>query len=316
MNKTPKISVVIPTKNRFQDIIRCIESILIQTLLPDEIVIVDSSDTEGLKSKLDDLLQDKLTFKYVHRMLTLTQAKNVGIKESIGDIIVFSDDDMIWDKDYLKEIIRVFNNYPTERIGGVTSNVIFLNELKDEVKKIRGIKKFLGFGLHVFAIIFFLPRYGSGCFQPSGMPTTIRNDVDKITKCEFLYGGSMSFRREVITEFMFDENFQGWWAEDDDIAYRVSRKYQNIFTPHAGIVHNDFSPSTSGNKYTTMKAAIESHYYLFKKNFPQDLKHKFAFWWSVEGLFIREGMTMVVRGDSSGVRGLASGFINAINKKV
>ena len=48
MNKTPKISIVIPTKNRFQDLIKCIESIEVQTLLPDEIVIVDSSDTAKL----------------------------------------------------------------------------------------------------------------------------------------------------------------------------------------------------------------------------------------------------------------------------
>ena len=306
-----KISVIIPTKNRTHDVIRCLESITIQTMLPDEIVIVDSSDIEELKYELNAF--HNLNIKYIHTSKPgLTLQRNIGIKASSGDIIVFSDDDMIWDKDYLKEIISVFEDYPAEKIGGVSGNIMW----KEGVKKIGGTKKFLGFGLHVFAIIFFLPRYGSGCFQPSGMPTIIRNDVDKITKCEFLYGGSMSFRREVINEFMFDENFHGYsWGEDDDIAYRVSRKHQNIYTPFAKIVHNDSSPSTRGSKYDAMKTATENHYYLFKKNFPQDFKHKFAFWWSVIGLFVREGITMVVRRDSSGVRGLASGFINAINKK-
>jgi len=303
-----KISVIIPTKNRMQDVIRCLESISIQTMLPDEIVIVDSSDTEELKFVLNRF--DDLNIHYIHTSKPgLTLQRNIGIKASSGDIIVFSDDDMIWDKDYLKEITRVFDNYPAEKIGGVSGNIMW----KEGVKKIEGIKNFLGFGLHVFATIFFLPRYGSGRFQPSGMPTIIRNDVDNITKCEFLYGGSMSFRRKVISEFMFDENFHGYsWGEDDDIAYRVSRKYQNIYTPFAKIVHNDSSPSTRGSKYDAMKTAIDNHYYLFKKNLPQDFKHKFAFWWSVVGLFVREGMTMVVRRDSSGVRGLTKGFINII----
>ena len=302
-----KISVIICTKNRMHDVIRCLESISLQSMLPDEVVIVDSSHTEELKYELNAF--QNLNINYIHTEPGLTLQRNIGIKASSGDIIVFSDDDMIWDKDYLKEIMRVFDDYPAEKIGGVTGNVI----AKEDVKEIEGIKKFLILGERVFATIFFLPRYGNGRFQPSGMHTTTRKDVDDITKCEVLYGGSMSFRRGIFSEFMFDENFHGHsWGEDGDIGYRVSRKYQNFYTPHAKIVHNDYSPSTSGNKYATMKTTIENHYYLFKKNLPQDFKHKFAFWWSVVGLFVREGITMVVRRNSNGIRGLTNGFINIL----
>ena len=48
-----KISVIIPTKDRTEDVIRCLKSISIQTVLPDEVVIVDSSDTEELKPALN-----------------------------------------------------------------------------------------------------------------------------------------------------------------------------------------------------------------------------------------------------------------------
>jgi GT2 family glycosyltransferase len=300
-----KISVIIPTKNRTQDVIRCLQSISIQTVLPDEVVIVDSSGTAELKYEL--YVFHNLNINYIHTTNSgLTYQRNIGIKASSGDTIVFSDDDLIWDKNYLKEIMRVFYEYPVEKIGGVTGNIIWKKRMKN----------FLAFGLHVFAIIFFLPRYGSGCFQVSGMPTITRKDVDKITKCEFLYGGSMSFRKEVIGEFMLDERLPGYsWGEDDDIAYRVSRKYQNFYTPYAKVVHNG-SVSTRGSKYDAMKTVIENHHYLFKKNFPQDFKHKFAFWWSVAGLFILEGFKVVVSGDGSGVRGLARGLSTLVNKKV
>ena len=294
-----KISVIIPTKNRAQDVIKCLKSISIQTILPDEVVIVDSSDTEELKSALNSF--DDLNIKYIHDIkASLTRAENIGIENSIGDIIIILDDDVILDKNHIKELMRVFDNYPAEKIGGVTGNVMS-NQPKSP------IKKFFSFGMQVFATMFFTTRYGNGKFQLSGMPTTIRN-ADKITECEFLFGCDMAFRNEVISEFKFDENFHGYsWGEDDDIAYRVSRKYQNIYTPFAKFVHTG-SPSARSNKYGEMKMGIENHYYLFRKNLPQDFKHKFAFWWSVVGLFVREGITMAVRGNSSGMRGLVSGI--------
>lgn len=302
-NKKPKISVVIPTKNRFHDIIKCIESILVQALLPDEIVIVDSSDTDELKSNLDDLLHIKITFKYIHAPLSLTQARNMGIKESTGDVIIFLDDDVILDKDYIKEIMHVFNNDLEKKVGGVTGNII-----NTEIKN-HSFKHLIGSNIiHILATIFFLFKYSDGKFQPSGWPTFTRSD--KITKIECLSGANMAFRKEIFNEFKFDENLRGYsFMEDDDIAYKVSRKYQNIYTPFAKLIHN-VSPTARDKAYARMKMMIENHYYLFKKNIPQELKHKFAFWWSVIGLFV---IAMVNR-NREGLKGLINGLNNVIKK--
>jgi len=298
-----KISVIIPTKNRTEDVIICLESISIQTMLPDEIVIVDSSETENLKSALDSF--GDLNIKYIHDIeASLTRAENIGVENSIGDISIILDDDVILEKNCIEAIMHVFNNYPTEKIGGVTGNV-----MSNKPKSFIG--KFFIFGMQVFSTIFFITRYGNGKFQLSGMPTTIQN-ADKITECEFLFGCVMAFRKEVISEFKFDESFHGYsWGEDDDIAYRVSRKYQNIYTPFAKFVHTG-SPSARGDKYAIMKMGIENHYYLFRKNLPQDITHKFAFWWSVVGLFVRESIMGAIKRNSSGVRGLMSGLIGII----
>ena len=300
-----KISVVIPTKNRFQDIIKCIESILIQTLLPDEIVIVDSSDTDELKSNLDDLLQNKIAFKYIHAPLSLTQARNVGIKESTGDVIIFLDDDVILDRDYIKETMHVFNNDSEKKVGGVTGNIIDNIEIQN-----RSFKRLIGSNImQVLATIFFLFKYKDGKFQPSGWPTFTHSD--KIAEIECLSGANMAFRREIFNEFKFDENLRGYsFMEDDDIAYKVSREHQNIYTPFAKLIHN-VSPAARDKAYARMKMTIENHYYLFKKNFPQDLKHKFAFWWSVVGLFVMA----IVNRNREGLRGLKEWVINIKRNK-
>ena len=155
-----------------------------------------------------------------------------------------------------------------------------------------------------------MPRNGKGRFQASGFPTVIKNGSAKENiNIEYLCGCNMAFRKDVITEFRFDENLNihgCCFGDDDEIAYRISRKYQNIYTPFAKLVHN-MSP-VRANKYAKNRLMIMNHHYLFKRNLPQDFKHKFAFWWSVVGLVILETITGVMNRNSSGVRGLVSGM--------
>ena len=303
-----KISVIIPTKDRTQDIVRCLESIAIQTMSPDEVVIVDSSDTDELKSALDSF--ENLNIKYFHievdKKFKGSQqiAMNVGLDNSNGDILIFLDDDVILNKDYIENIMYVFENDAEGKIGGVTGEVIV------EKKQISPIKRFLILCYNVIPLIFFLTRHGDGRFQASGFPTIIKSgSVDEHTNVEFLYGCNMAFRKDVIAKFRFDENLNihgCCFGDDDDTAYRISREYQNVYTPFAKVVHN-ISP-VRANKYAKNRLMIMNHHYLLKKNLPQDFKHKFAFWWSVTGLFVREVIMGMMKRNSRGVRGLVSGL--------
>lgn len=314
-----KISVIIPTKNRTQDIVRCLESISIQTILPDEVIIVDSSDTEGLKSALDSFAD--LNIKYLHIEVdkklkgSSNISRNSGIDNSTGDIIILVDDDVILDKEYIKNIMYVFINNSEKKVGGVIGEII--KNTEQGKKTVGFIKRFPRFGDQALATIFFLLKYGDGRFRLSGFPTVIKTgSVNDITNVEYLCGCSIAFRREVIKEFRFDENLNihgCCFGDDDDVAYRISRKYQNIYTPFAKLIHN--SSPVRANKYAKNKLMIMNHRYLFKKNLPQDFKHKFAFWWSVVGLFMREMIMGVMKRNSSGARGLIRGMIDILKRR-
>ncbi len=122
----------------------------------------------------------------------------------------------------------------------------------------------------------------------------------------------MAFRTDTIKKLGFDENLGkgGYsWVEDDDIAYRTSRKYQNFYTPFAKIIHLR-TPSSRDNIDVEMKKRIEHHYYLFKKNLPQDLKHKIAFYISILGFLIKEFIIWIIKRDIKGVKGLLIGIKN------
>ncbi|PKM92336.1 MAG: hypothetical protein CVU81_00995 [Euryarchaeota archaeon HGW-Euryarchaeota-1] len=270
---TLKISLIIPTRNRIDCTIKCVESVLNQTIIPDEIIIVDASDTEILNLEIKNHFNPiKTKIKYLHTKQGLTFQRNIGIKNSSGDIIFFFDDDVILENDFIKEILKIFENDPDKKIGGVMGNITNITRHKQS-----RIDSYLH-------NIFFLSNYGGGKFKPSGFATWVHG-CDKIKNTEFLSGCDMAFRRKVLNEFKFDENLKNYcYMEDVDFSYRVSRKYQNIYTPYAKVKH--MSSFGGMNNYDIMRMRVINHYYLFKKNFPQTLKHRFAFYMSICGLFL------------------------------
>ena len=304
-DKKTKISVVIATKNRFHDIIKCMESILVQTLLPDEIVVVDSSDTQELKAKIEEFKSEKTKFIYLHTKAGMTYQWNTGVKNSCGDIVFILDDDTILEKDFIKEIVSVFENDKEREIGGVCGNITNIGNIKNQNRSVMySIQSAIS---TILATIFFRNKIGNGKFRLSGFPTYLYG-INKVVNVECLPGGLTAYRKEVFKEFTFDENIR--FMADDEFSYRLSQKYQNVYTPYAKLVHNT-SPIARENTYLRRKLFIESYYRHFSKNLPQTFKHKFAFYMAIIGLFVMEIIGMVVhRRNADGLRGLKDGLLD------
>jgi len=307
MGKSKKVTIIIPTKNRPKEIIDCLESVLAQSMLPQEIVIIDGGDGYTLKEELNQLYLDKynISLKHVNVDVGTARARNVGADHAEGEYIIFLDDDVVLDKDYIKEILRVHQIYPKEKIGGVTGKVIQFG--REEI--FRG-----GMAYHLFASTFLMGKYGDGRFQSSGTPTLIRPDTNQITECGFLFGCNMAFRKKVFGEFKCDVAFTGYsFAEDLDLSYRVSRKYTNFYNPLAKLIHK-FSRTARQDDYKVSKMKVQNLFYIFKKNLPQDLKHKSAFWWSMIGFCILETVRVLL-GRHGSIRGLMAGVISVLKPR-
>lgn len=300
--KVKKISVIIPTRNRVKDVMACIKSISIQTKLPDEVIVVDSSKTQELRNKLKNIRN--LNIKYVYNNIFDSSSfqKNLGAKKSSGDILVFSDDDTVWSPTYLKELLSTFDKFPES--GAVTGSPI--------LKKKIFIKKVLNSFVNFFCFFFFLPIIGNGKFRLTGFPKIFSIKVNEIRKCEFIYGFGMAFRRKIFEEFEFDKHMEGYcWGDDDDIAYRISRKYPIYYNPFAKILHNKTASEREDN-YLKQKKTVEYYRYLFKKNIPQDFLHEFAFWWSLVGIFILTLVESIIKINFTGVNGFFAGLKNIL----
>jgi GT2 family glycosyltransferase len=311
------LSVIICTKSRPHSVLECIESARNQSSQPGEIVIVDASDEDELEALLTKNYGAEPRVKYVRSEGSLPYTRNIGVRESSGDILLFLDDDIVLTKDFIKEILSVFNDPNLDLIGCVYGNQF----LDDEITNLRGTLRYsIGLGRRTEAFIrelFFLQKTSkTGKFRLSGFSTYMATSHPGNTLCktEGAAGAYMAYNREVLNEFKFDENLEGYaWGEDADLSYRVSRKYKVIFNPKAKAFHDSKTKKSANYAYSKMR--IVHHHYLFKKNFPQALRNHFAFNMSVLGLFFLELQHALWLRDLQGVRGFLDGLHAAHKKK-
>lgn len=269
-----KVSVIIPTKDRPKDIVDCIASIRAQTLLPDELIIVDASSDQSLKGRLEEnLLGVRFKVIYLRADPGLTHQRNIGVKASSGEIVFFLDDDIVLEEDFIEKIIKVFENDTEGQIGGCMGTMLGAESRKFNISML-------------VRTVFFLSMPGDGYFRLSGFPTHIHHSENPcFVQC--LSGGLTAYRREVLNRFSFDENLVGYGAmEDDDFSYRVSQEYKLSYEPAARCLHRN-SQVGRDNPRVSRKMLVCNHYYLFRKNFQQDFKHRFAFLLSLFGLLLQ-----------------------------
>jgi GT2 family glycosyltransferase len=267
MEDISRISAIICTKDRPDEVLRCLASILVQSCLPDEIIIVDSSHNVELAGRLDKWAgKGKIELLYIRSDPGLPRQRNVGISKASGRIIFFFDDDVVFERDYIEEIIKVFATDPTGRIGGVMGDI---HELR-EARQIQAWWK------NPLRRAFFMSCFGNGRFLLSGSATWPYG-TDVVLPTEFLCGGQVAYRRSVFENLLFDENLKGYALyEDVDFSYRESRLYQNVYTPDARCWHL-MSPTARMEINELMKMQLEHFSYLFHKNLPQTWRHKIAF---------------------------------------
>ena len=119
----PELSVIICTYNRCEYLPPLFESLEGQTLSRNrfELIIIDnnSSDKTASMSREFLLKNPGLNGKYIFEEKPgLSHARNRGILESAGDILVFIDDDAQASPAYLENIVNYFDNHHDVQAGG------------------------------------------------------------------------------------------------------------------------------------------------------------------------------------------------------
>ena len=87
-----KISIIVPTYNGEQYILKCINSLLDQTLKEIEIIVIDDGSTDNTKNLVLSIKDPRVKYYYQKNQMQ-GAARNYGIKLAKGEYIAFVDDD-------------------------------------------------------------------------------------------------------------------------------------------------------------------------------------------------------------------------------
>lgn len=110
-------SVVIPLYNKHDTVKRAIDSVLNQSLPPDEIIVVNDGSTDG---------SDKLVCAQFGQRVRLVDqtnqgvsvARNIGLKQATCRYVAFLDSDDEWKPDFLARLSAMINVYPDAGMYG------------------------------------------------------------------------------------------------------------------------------------------------------------------------------------------------------
>ncbi len=126
------ISVVIPAYNIEQYIARAIDSVLAQTLLPDEIIVVDDGSTDRTGEIVKSYGEQ---VRYIYQENAgLSAARNTGIHAAKGQWIALLDGDDKWLPEKIAEQVDFLKRFP--ELKWVSCN--FYNQFPDESHKTPG----------------------------------------------------------------------------------------------------------------------------------------------------------------------------------
>lgn len=211
---SPRLAFVVATKDRPGELDRLWRSLLAQSRLPDEVVIVDASARPSSPAGQRTLAP--LLRHVPSPVASATRQRNIGIAAVGPDIglIGFLDDDTVLEENAVAEIVRFFDEFGPE-LGGAAFNMANHPPLDFAGLKRTALTEFLG-----------LYARRNGAVTRSGFQTMI-GPVEATVWTDWLPSGASVWRREIFRGHLFDEWYSGYsYLEDVDFSYRVGRAYR------------------------------------------------------------------------------------------
>ena len=277
-----KISLIIPTRNRSKNLIDLLLTILDQNYPLFEVIIVDDSDNDSTRYAIErfkpKLKEIGCNLKYVRgRGDGLPAARNLGVKISEGDAILFLDDDVLLDKN----AVRALASFLEKNSKSLGVQPIILPTMKMEENRL--LMKFLNAIYRVLMLTYWVKN--KQAIRRSGMDI-FPSALTRVINVQRLLGSCFCFKRKVFENLKFDENLKRWgFMEDLDFSHRLYKKYpQSLYAiPDAKVIHKR---SLKGRLSPRLKVHMEIIYWFyifFKDIFEGSLLNLLAFLWALLG---------------------------------
>ncbi|MCD8385610.1 MAG: glycosyltransferase family 2 protein [Bacteroidales bacterium] len=208
--KRPQISIIVPVYNAEATLYRCIDSILNQTFMDWELLLIDDGSRDESGRICDQYAQIDSRIRAFHKPNAgVSSARNVGLDHAIGEWIAFADSDDYTNSRWLetfaihfdKGYSLIIQNAEEEWNNGNVSTLMHLNRGEMSLKD------------------FLMPTYeGIKCFNGYLWHKCFRNEIIKGNKVRFnvrvrvLEDEIFIFKycKSQINSKIFIENYSGY----------------------------------------------------------------------------------------------------------
>lgn len=127
----PTVSVIIPTYNRANMIVPCIESVLAQSYPVNEIIIVDDHSTDDTIKQLNKF-KDNIIILKTEKQSGAQTARNIGIKSAKSEWIAFLDSDDEWLPNKIEKQISALKKFAYDQWTVVHGDCYIKNTNSDK----------------------------------------------------------------------------------------------------------------------------------------------------------------------------------------
>jgi glucosyl-dolichyl phosphate glucuronosyltransferase len=267
------VTVIIATRNRHEDLEKCLASLGIQTQKPLRTLIMDQSDEQPRAAVAEVAKKHSAEFYPLPPPNSSAGSRNAGIGKASGDLILFLDDDVVLERDYLANLSAFFESSPQ----AVAATGLITN-LYDSRKMLRAIYKLI-------RTLFLLDTWHmeggriTYAFETSSRVSAPKDPV----RIQLLSGANMCFRASLLAKERFDTKLKKYsFKEDVDISFRAGKHGAIWMLPQCRLVHNESEEGRMPNAEAGRMREVYS-YYLFCKNRKPGLIGKLLYAYSRTG---------------------------------
>ena len=265
---TKRVSVVIVTYNRLHLLVKLLRQLEVQTLKPDEVIIIDNDVNQSSKIVTEIFTKDSALFKvtyFPNEVNSLTGGRNLGVSKVKTEFTCLLDDDVQIEVNFLEKLFKAINELPDA--------IAVQGKITISDKSV--IKNYLAW----FSGQFFLSKKNCKVRRTISATYPARYEGLKPLRCEWLSGSNQLYRTEILSAVKWDEKLLAYCdGEDLDHSLRVYRSNLGnlYFIPDARIMHLASSESRTFGYEATLMREIYS-YYLLKKLFRSDRRANLVF---------------------------------------
>jgi GT2 family glycosyltransferase len=221
IQKSPLVSIIIPTKDQVRLLRQCVSSIEEKTSYdPYEIIIIDNNSINSETIHYLDALSDKHRVLRYQHPFNFSAINNFAAAQAKGEYLLFlNDDTQVIDGDWLTALLEQAQH---PDVGAVGAKLLYPNNSIQHAGVIVG---FFGGAGHAFKN---LPNNRTTYF---GLADLTRN-------CSAVTAACMMMRRKVFNEVGgFDEGLKVVY-NDVDLCLRIRKQgYLIVYTPFAVLYH-------------------------------------------------------------------------------